>query len=66
MTPKNAVTTSNMVSIPDPAIEPNALCARTVKRNPWTPGISNMDDDFVQQAPRLGPVNRRPPAKRNE
>jgi hypothetical protein len=59
MTPKNAVTTSNMVSIPDPAIEPNALCARTVKRNPCAPGISNMNDDFMQQTPRLGSVNRR-------
>jgi hypothetical protein len=49
MTPKNAVTTSNMVSILDPAIGPNALQARTVKRIPCKSRISKMNDDFVQQ-----------------
>jgi hypothetical protein len=53
MTPKNAVTASNMVAIPDPAIQPNALRARTVKRIPREPKISKLNDDFEQQASRL-------------
>jgi hypothetical protein len=32
--PKNAVTASNMVTIPDPAIGPSAIDAYTVKRIP--------------------------------
>ncbi len=59
MTPKNAVTASNMVAIPDPAIEPNALRARTVKRIPCGLRISRMVGDFVQQLPKFGSVNRR-------
>jgi hypothetical protein len=50
MTPKNAVTASNMVSIPYPAIEPNALRARTVKRIPHAVRLSKVNDDFEQQA----------------
>jgi hypothetical protein len=49
MTPKNAVTTSNMVLIPDPAIEANALQARTVQRIPCMVQISEVNDDFGQQ-----------------
>jgi hypothetical protein len=59
MTPKNAVTASNMVAIPDPAIQPNALRARTVKRIPCKPKISKLNDDFEQQASKLGSVDRR-------
>ena len=65
MTPKNAVTASNMVAIPDPAIEANALRARTVKRISRGSRISKMNGDFEQQASRLafkkrlGSVNRR-------
>jgi hypothetical protein len=49
MTPKNAVIASNMVSIPDPAIGPNALRPRTVKRIPRDVGNSKVNDDFKQQ-----------------
>jgi hypothetical protein len=59
MTPKNAVTASNMVAIPDPAIEPNALRARTVKRIPCCQRISRINGDFEQQLPKSGFVNRR-------
>jgi hypothetical protein len=59
MTPKNAVTASNMVAIPDPAIEANALRARTVKRISRGFRISKMNGDFQQQARLLGSVNRR-------
>jgi hypothetical protein len=59
MTPKNAVTASNMVAIPDPAIQPNALRARTVKRISRGFRTSKMNDDFEQQASKLGSVNRR-------
>jgi hypothetical protein len=58
MTPKNAVTASNMVAIPDPAIQPNALRARTVKRIPCKPKISKLNDDFEQQASRLASKTR--------
>jgi hypothetical protein len=48
-----------MVAIPDPAIQPNALRARTVKRIPCKPKISKLNDDFEQQASKRGSVNRR-------
>jgi hypothetical protein len=65
MTPKNAVTASNMVSIPYPAIEPNALQAYTVKRIPRAVRLSKVNDDFKQQAHQDRPVKRQKPP-RNE
>jgi hypothetical protein len=59
MTPKNAVTTSNMVLIPDPAIRPNALQARTVKRIQPRSRISKLNDDFEQQTGARASVKRR-------
>jgi hypothetical protein len=50
MTPKNAVTASNMVWIPDPAIGPNAFRPCTVKRISRAERVSKVNDDFEQQA----------------
>src|SRR5579875_1507440 len=49
ITLKNAVTTSNMVTFPDPAIAPSARRRRTVKRIHRQFGFSNRADDFEQQ-----------------
>jgi hypothetical protein len=51
MKPKNAVTASNMMTIPDPAAGPNGVGRYTVKRIPRAAGFSKPMVMFGQQRP---------------
>lgn len=51
MMPKNAVTASNMITIPDPALGPNGMGPYTVKRIPLAAGFSKPMVIFGQQRP---------------
>jgi hypothetical protein len=59
MMPKNAVTASNMVTIPDPAVGPNGTGRYTVKRIPLAAGFSQRMVIFGQQRAALEAGRRR-------
>ena len=65
MKPKNAVTASNMMTIPDPARGPNGTGRYTVKRIPLASGFSKPMVIFGQHRPERV-AGQRPPGRGND